>query len=712
VPPDQRGTITAERLGTHDAANIRTLYWNFGMVGDYPADPINVDLSVFHSLEVPKGSGMNYSDGFTPFVLAKVRQNNGNDAYIMETGFRERQGISPISGRVMRFEPRPGFFQVNPSINLERSPAISDEPSTWPDSWPDKLADPDDPGWAGSWNGYFGKRAAADQESFAVMDDDFYDAWDYNPDASDPTRRGLGLRIQVRGLQWTSPQAGNVTFWLYDITNEGTIDYDDNIIFGHYVDVGVGGSQLSCDGLFESDDDLVYLDRSLTPAGKPVDVAYTWDNFGHGVDLSGPCGPTGYLGYTYLETPGRPFDGIDNDGDGITDERRDNGPGTLIVGQQAIRDFVTAAYDLSKFEQTYGPLDQRPGYINGRWWTGDEDIDWDSFVDDVGADGVADTHDTGELDGVPTDGEPHFGRTDVHESDQIGLTGFKTNRIRSGPGNPDPTTDNILFFTDANNWPARLYSQFTNPDEAARFDTAPTSIYNIAFLLASGPLRLPAGKTERLGLALVYGADLDQFRSSLAIAHQIYDDNYQFDDGSTATLASLIDVDASPERVLLHWRLGESGTARLERSTSLTSWIGVGEVHSDGTNDVRFEDHRIEAGAHYTYRLSVRSDGEWASADEVRVEVPIGPALSVALRPNPAKGSALTVQLSLAHREPARLELLDLAGRRVLAREVGSLGPGEHVVDLAEGMRIRPGVYMLRLVQGQSVRSTRVAVLE
>src|SRR4030095_2248214 len=129
--------------------------------------------------------------------------------------------------------------------------------------------------------------------------------------------------------------------------------------------------------------------------------------------------------YTYLETPGRPFDGIDNDGDGITDERRDNGPGTLIVGQQAIRDFVTAAYDLSKFEQTYGPLDQRPGYINGRWWTGDEDIDWDSFVDDVGADGVADTHDTGELDGVPTDGEPHFGRTDVHESDQIGLTGFK-----------------------------------------------------------------------------------------------------------------------------------------------------------------------------------------------------------------------------------------------------------------------------------------------
>jgi hypothetical protein len=71
VPQPQRGRSDAERSGFHDAANIRTLYWNFGMVGDYPADPGNVDLSVFHSVEVPSGTGMNYSDGITPFVLAK-----------------------------------------------------------------------------------------------------------------------------------------------------------------------------------------------------------------------------------------------------------------------------------------------------------------------------------------------------------------------------------------------------------------------------------------------------------------------------------------------------------------------------------------------------------------------------------------------------------------------------------------------------------------
>ena len=225
----------------------------------------------------------------------------------METGFRERQGISPRYNRIMRFEPRPGFFQADPYDQPGRSPAISNDPRTWPDLWPDRMADPDDPGWPGSWDGYFGKRAAADQESYTVMDDDFYDAWDYpiaaTPRRDGPTRAsGSGLRVEVRGFQWANPQAGNVIFWHYDITNEGTTDYDDNIIFGLYMDSGVGGSALSCDGIYESDDDNAYFDRS-----SGLNLVYTWDTYGHGVDLSGNCGPTGYLGYAYMETPGQPL---------------------------------------------------------------------------------------------------------------------------------------------------------------------------------------------------------------------------------------------------------------------------------------------------------------------------------------------------------------------------------------------------------------------
>ena len=526
VPQDQRGRHTLERSGQHDANNIRTIFWNYGMVGDYPANPSNVDLSVFHSAEVPKGSGMNYSDGITPFVLTKIVQANGVESYIMETGFRERQGISPYTNRMMRFEPRPGYLQSDPALNAGLSPAISNDPRTWPGSWPDRLDDPTDPGWPGSWNGYFGKQVVADQESYVVLDDDYYDAWYFFPDARDSTRNGLGLRLEVRGFQWANPQARNVIFWHYDITNEGTTDYDDNVVFGLYMDSGVGGSALSCDGIYESDDDNAYFDRTFDD--QVLNLVYTWDRYGHGRDLSNSCARTGYLGYAFMETPGNALDLLDNDEDGVVDERREGGPGALIVGQDAIAAHVAANYDLARFEITYGPLAEMPAYVAGLWWTGDEDLDWVADNHDVGADGLDGTGDEGERDGIPTEGEPNFDGTDLNESDQIGLTGFRINRIRAGQGNPDQTTDGIVFFTNSDDWPRRLYEQFTDPDPAVRFGEPLASNYNIGFFFASGPFKLRAGQTERFSLALAYGADLEELRRGVRTVQRIYDANYRF----------------------------------------------------------------------------------------------------------------------------------------------------------------------------------------
>lgn len=521
IPFEMRGDLQFEREGLHDANNIRTMFFNFGMVGNFPRDPINVDLSVFHSVEVPKGSNENYSDGITPFVLARVIQRNGNVAYIMETGYRERQGTSPLFNRIMRFEPRPGYAQDDPTINQGLSPAVSNDPRTWPDNWIDKIGDPDDPGWSGSWNGYFGKRAAADQESYVVYDDQYYDAWNYFPDNRDESedpemrRRGLGLRISQRGLQWANPQAGNVIYWVYDITNEGTEGYIDNIIFGLYMDSGVGGSTVGLDGIPESDDDNAFWDRE---AG--LNLVYTWDKNGHGAK-----GATGYLGYSYMETPGNPFDGVDNDDNGILDEKRDGGPGDLIEGQDAIRAYVESHYDLTKFETFFGPLAQRPAFREGIWWTGDEDMDWVAEFNDTGADGIFGTNDTGERDGMPTNGETNFDRTDVDESDQIGLTGFKMNRIRAGVGSSSNEVDNIVFFDDGKEWPRRLYEFFTTGD---RFDNPLVENYNIGFLFASGPFQLKAGKTERFSLALGWGKDLRELRNTTRVVQQIYKANYQF----------------------------------------------------------------------------------------------------------------------------------------------------------------------------------------
>jgi uncharacterized protein DUF5650 len=82
------------------------------------------------------------------------------------------------------------------------------------------------------------------------------------------------------------------------------------------------------------------------------------------------------------------------------------------------------------------------------------------------------------------------------------------------------------------------------------------------------------------------------------------------------------------------------------------------------------------------------------------------------VHPNPASGSGLYVAFALPTPAPARLELLDVSGRRVLTRKVNSLGRGRHRVNLAEGRRVAPGVYWVRLTQGTNRQATRLAVID
>jgi hypothetical protein len=68
------------------------------------------------------------------------------------------------------------------------------------------------------------------------------------------------------------------------------------------------------------------------------------------------------------------------------------------------------------------------------------------------------------------------------------------------------------------------------------------------------------------------------------------------------------------------------------------------------------------------------------------------------------------VQFTLPTGEPAALELIDIAGRRVAGREVGSLGAGSHAVDFASGSRMPPGIYLVRLTQGANRGVIRIVV--
>ncbi|MFI5371086.1 MAG: hypothetical protein ACHQ52_05965, partial [Candidatus Eisenbacteria bacterium] len=80
-------------------------------------------------------------------------------------------------------------------------------------------------------------------------------------------------------------------------------------------------------------------------------------------------------------------------------------------------------------------------------------------------------------------------------------------------------------------------------------------------------------------------------------------------------------------------------------------------------------------------------------------------------RPNPIRGPGLEIHFTLPGSESARLELMDVSGRRLASLDVGELGPGPHAVDLASRRQMPAGLYLVRLTRGASVLDTRVVVL-
>lgn len=88
---------------------------------------------------------------------------------------------------------------------------------------------------------------------------------------------------------------------------------------------------------------------------------------------------------------------------------------------------------------------------------------------------------------------------------------------------------------------------------------------------------------------------------------------------------------------------------------------------------------------------------------------PAAPRLALgAIAPNPARGP-LRVAFELAGGAPASLALYDVAGRRVLHRDVTALGAGRHALELG-GTALAPGLYFVRLAEGAASRAARVAI--
>ena len=129
-----------------------------------------------------------------------------------------------------------------------------------------------------------------------------------------------------------------------------------------------------------------------------------------------------------------------------------------------------------------------------------------------------------------------------------------------------------------------------------------------------------------------------------------------------------------------------------------SDWATLGTASADGTGHLRYEDASVSPGERYAYRLGYLAAGTEQYTAETWVEVPGLKLALEGLRPNPAVGELLA-SFTLPSDERARLQLLDVAGRVWLARDVGALGAGSHVVRLSDAGSVPAGMYWLRLTQ-------------
>lgn len=176
---------------------------------------------------------------------------------------------------------------------------------------------------------------------------------------------------------------------------------------------------------------------------------------------------------------------------------------------------------------------------------------------------------------------------------------------------------------------------------------------------------------------------------------------------------ALVSADAGPDRVWLRWYAANAAglVAGVERRTGSSEWTRVGTAIGDGTGQIEFVDEDVAAGTRYGYRLVLTESGAERFVAETWIDVPLAAGFALAgPSPNPAS-DAMRVAFSLSAASPARLELFDVAGRALVVRDVGAMGAGRHVVDLAEGRRFAPGVYLVRLTQGARSLSTRACVV-
>jgi len=535
-PDDSAGDIAAEREGYMTGNRILLYFRNNTELSDWPKSnvsrwPNNLDgVKMVDGIGLLVGAKVYIKDDpdtqIDSTVVSDPNQiKNGeglHSLYFLQTSYREEMDLNPSGTFEYGFYPVFGYFN-----ETSEYPAMSNRPSSWPlNGWPESGSSTK---WPGEWNGRFGRGVTyADLETYFVANDaqdqeylELPDRVRYYPRGNkkigemrdnvtigkDNPWGGLGLRVEARGFQWNNPQARDAIFWEYNISNISNYDLTE-VAFGYWVDNAIGD---------DGSDELAYFNTDL-------DMSYSWDI--NGIGLGGL--PTGTMGFAYLESPGIAYDNLDNDEDGLLDEKRDN----IAISKVGPTDGI---YDVNKFLSFY-KMDQSDLREH---WDADEDQDWEDGEDldndglyssaenpgdDIGIDGVGPgeinwkgpdidgtegNHKPDYIEGVGA--EPNFAITDVSESDMIGLTAFRLFPVPSHA----QSNSTLWFKNDKAMW--ELIGENILEEYIA-------NISNLIEVFASGPFPLYKGRTERISMSELHSFDpLEGLNSSTHIAPALYE---------------------------------------------------------------------------------------------------------------------------------------------------------------------------------------------
>jgi hypothetical protein len=247
-------------------------------------------------------------------------------------------------------------------------------------------------------------------------------------------------------------------------------------------------------------------------------------------------------------------------------------------------------------------------------------------------------------------------------------------------------------------------------DGAALDDVWFLPLASSATWVRANPASLPSG--PRWGAAAAYDRDRDVVvlgygtNDPCDFSKGSYNDTWLLHFSDPAPVPAIADLtSANPWAVDLAWTgLPVTGfTGAVQRRTEAGGWRDLGAVSPDVTGRVSISDRFAEPGVRYGYRLVWSAGAVASTSAELWVDVARLRLALACTGSNPSR-DGMRVEFSLPDAAPAQIAVFDIAGRQLVRREVGSMGPGDHSLELASLRALRPGVYLVRLQHtGESI---------